>query len=95
MRLREDKIRRIAERLVDELTAQNLTTYTDTTPSARSRRVKAVYDVIVVDMEVEAEIDEEVDRILATYSRTLKPVEADILRRKHKEDVARKRGFVL
>jgi hypothetical protein len=95
MRLREDKVRRIAERIVDELAAQNLTTYTDNSANGRSRRVKAVYDVIVADMEAEAEIDDEVERILATYSRTLKPVEADILRRKHKEDVARKRGFVL
>ena len=95
MRLSEDKVRRIAERIVDGLAAQNLTTYTDASMNARSRRVKAVYDVIVADLEAEAEIDKEVDRILATYSRTMKAVEADILRRKHKEEVARKRGFVL
>lgn len=95
MRLSEDKVRRVAERIVDELAAQHLTTYTDPSINARSRRVKAVYDVIVADMAAETEIDDEVERILATYSRTLKPVEADVLRRKHKEDVARKRGFVL
>jgi hypothetical protein len=95
MRLSEDKVRRVAERIVDELAAQNLTTYTEANMNARSRRVKAVYDVIVADLEAEAEIDKEVDRILATYSRTMKAVEADILRRKHKEEVARKLGFVL
>jgi hypothetical protein len=95
MRLSEDKVRRIAERVVDELAAQELTIYTDTSMNARSRRIKAVYDIILADLEAEAEIDAEVDRILSTYSRTLKAVEADVLRRKHKEDVARKRGFVL
>ena len=61
----------------------------------RALRVKAVYAVIIADLQAEAEIDTEVDRILATYSRQLKPVEQDVLRRKHKEEVARKRGFVL
>ncbi len=95
MRLSEDKVRRIAEQIVDGLASDELVTYTDTSPNARSRRVKAIYDVIVADLQAEEEIDAEVERILATYSRNLKPVEADILRRKHKEDVARKRGFVL
>jgi hypothetical protein len=95
MRLSEDKVRRIAERIVDELQAQNLVTYTTSTALARAARVKAIYDVIMADLAAEAEIDDEVDRILSTYSRTLKPVEQDILRRKHKEEVARKRGFVL
>lgn len=95
MRLSEDKVRRVAERVVDELATQGLATYTDTSMNARSRRVKAVYDAIIADLAAESEIDDEVERILATYSRTLKAVEADILRRKHKEEVARKRGFVL
>jgi len=95
MRLSEDKIRRIAERVVDELAERGLVSYTDRMPAARAARVKVIYDVIVADLQSEAEIDAEVDRILATYSRTLKPVEQDVLRRKHKEEVARKRGFVL
>lgn len=95
MRLSEDKVRRIAERIVDELAEQGLVDYTTTARDARAARVKAVYDTIVDDLRAEEEIDAEVDRILATYSRSLKPVEQDILRRKHKEDVARKRGFVL
>ncbi|MDP9309293.1 MAG: DUF507 family protein [Chloroflexota bacterium] len=95
MRLSEDKVRRIAERVVDELAERGLVDYTTRDPGARAARVKAVYQVIIDDLEAEQAIDAEVDRILATYSRTLKPVEQDVLRRKHKEEVARKRGFVL
>ena len=95
MRLSEDKVRRIAERVVDELAQHGLVDYTDRSAGARSARVKAIYDTIMADLKAEQEIDAEVDRILGTYSRTLKPVEQDVLRRKHKEEVARKRGFVL
>ncbi len=95
MRLTEDKVRRIAERIVDELAERGVVDYTDRNPTARAARVKAVYQVIIDDLQAEQEIDAEVERILATYSRTLKPVEQDVLRRKHKEEVARKRGFVL
>lgn len=95
MRLSEDKVRRIAERVVDELAHGGLVDYTDRSTGARSARVKAIYDTIMADLKAEQEIDAEVDRILATYSRALKPVEQDVLRRKHKEEVARKRGFVL
>ena len=95
MRLTEDKVRRIAERIVDELAERGVVDYTDRNPAARAARVKAVYHVIIDDLQAEQEIDAEVERILATYSRTLKPVEQDVLRRKHKEEVARKRGFVL
>jgi hypothetical protein len=95
MRLSEDKVRRIAERIVDELEAQGLVTYTTHTTEVRALRVQAVYKVINADLAAEAAIDDEVERILSTYSRTLRPVEQDVLRRKHKEEVARKRGFVL
>ena len=37
----------------------------------------------------------EVERILSTYSREIKGTERDILFRKHKEEVARKRGYIL
>ncbi len=95
MRLSEDKVRRIAERIVDGLAERGLVAYTDGSRDARAARVKAVYDAIMENLQEEAEIDAEVERILATYSRALKPVEQDVLRRKHKEEVARKRGFVL
>jgi hypothetical protein len=99
MRLTEDKIRRIAERLHDELAQQGLLAYKET-PGARpgegrAARVKAIYEFIVADLRQEEEIDAEVERILATYSRELKAAERDVLYRKHKEEVARKRGYIL
>lgn len=93
MRLSEDKMRRIAERVIDELESRSLVKYTPTTASGRSQRVKVVYDVLVADMKIEAEIDAEVERILETYSRTLKATERDILRRKHKDEVAKRRNY--
>ena len=95
MRLSEDKIRRIAERIVDEMDERELLGYVGRDPSARSGRVKAVYEVIVADLRLEEEIDEEVERVLATYSRTLRATERDILYRKHKEEIARRRNFDL
>jgi hypothetical protein len=99
MRLTEDKVRRIAERLHDELEQRGLLAYKEV-PGARpgvgrAARVKAIYDFIVADLKREEEIDAEVERILASYSREIKGTERDILFRKHKEEVARKRGYDL
>jgi hypothetical protein len=99
MRLTEDKVRRIAERLHDELEQRGLLAYKEA-PGARpgvgrAARVKAIYDFIVADLKREEEIDAEVERILASYSREIKGTERDILFRKHKEEVARKRGYDL
>ncbi|WP_330216972.1 MULTISPECIES: DUF507 family protein [unclassified Chloroflexus] len=99
MRLSEDKVRRIAERLHDELAERGLLVYRDQPgqrPSdGRALRVKAIYDAIVADLKIEEEIDAEVERILSTYNRELKGIERDVLFRKHKEEVARKRGYIL
>ena len=99
MRLTEDKIRRIAERLHDELAQQGLLAYKEASGArpgeGRAARVKAIYEFIVADLRQEEEIDAEVERILATYSRELKAAERDVLYRKHKEEVARKRGYIL
>jgi hypothetical protein len=99
MRLSEDKVRRIAERLHDELEQRGLLAYKDprgTKPDAgRAARVKEIYEYIMQDLAREEEIDAEVERVLATYSRDLKGTERDILFRKHKEDIARKRGYIL
>lgn len=99
MRLSEDKIRRIAERLHDELAQRGVLAYKEARGvkpgEGRAARVKAIYDFIIAELAQEAEIDAEVERILATYSRELKGTERDVLFRKHKEDVARKRGYVL
>jgi hypothetical protein len=95
MRLSENKVRRIAERIVDELEQQQVLSYTQQGPAFRSQRIKAVYELIMADMAAEAEIDQEVDRVLTTYSRTLRANERDILYRKHKEEIARRRNFEL
>jgi hypothetical protein len=99
MRLTEDKIRRIAENLHDGLEQQGVLEYKDPRGSkpgtGRAQRIKEIYDFIVADLRKEEEIDAEVERILDTYSRGLKGTERDVLFRKHKEEVARKRGYTL
>jgi hypothetical protein len=99
MRLSEDKVRAIAERLHDELAQRDLLAYKEAPgqkPGAgRAARVKQIYDFIVDDLRKEEEIDAEVERILASYSRELRGTERDVLFRKHKEEVARKRGYIL
>lgn len=99
MRLSEDKVRQVAEQLHDGLAQRGLLTYKDkagTKPDVgRAARVKAIYDFIVTDLMREAEVDAEVNRILSTYSRELKGTERDILFRKHKEEVARKMGYIV
>jgi hypothetical protein len=99
MRLTEDKARRVAERLHDELAQRQLLAYKDPAGgkagAGRAARVKEIYDFIVADLRKEEEIDAEVERILDSYSRELKGTERDVLFRKHKEDVARKKGYTL
>jgi hypothetical protein len=99
MRLSEDKIRRIAERLHDELEQRGLVSYKESRGQkprdGRAARVKAIYEFITADLMREEDIDAEVERILNSYSRELKGTERDVLFRKHKEDVMRKRGYLI
>jgi hypothetical protein len=99
MRLSEDKVRRIAERLHDELEQRGLLAYKDPRGAkvgvGRAARVKEIYDYIITDLAREEEIDAEVERVLASYSRDLKGTERDILFRKHKEEIARRKGYIL
>lgn len=99
MRLTEDKVRRIAERLHDELEQRGLLSYKErpgTRPGeGRAARVKHIYDFIMADLKQEEMIDAEVENILASYSREIKGTERDVLFRKHKEEIARKRGYTL
>jgi hypothetical protein len=99
MRLTEDKVRRVAERLHDELAERDLLAYKDPRGSkpgvGRAARVKAIYDFLVADLQQEDDIDAEAERVLQTYSREIKGTERDILFRKHKEEIARKRGYIL
>jgi hypothetical protein len=99
MRLSEDKIRRVAERLHDELAERDLLRYKEPQGakegSGRAARVKQIYDFIVADLKQEEELDAEVERVLQSYSREIKGTERDILFRKHKEELARKKGYIL
>lgn len=99
MRLSEDKVRRIAERLHDELAQRNLVEYREApgnrAGAGRAARVKIIYDFIIQDLLLETEIDAEVEKVLASYSRDIKGTERDILFRKHKEEIARRRGYIL
>lgn len=99
MRLSQDKVRRVAERLHDEMEQRGMLSYKETPGlkpgTGRAARVKKIYDFIVADLEREAEVDAEVERILNTYSRELKGTERDIMFRKHKEEVARKMGYII
>lgn len=99
MRLSENKVRRLAERLHDELGQHGLLAYKDPAGSkpgvGRAARVKALYDFIIADLKREEELDAEVERVLDSYSREIKGTERDILFRKHKEEIARKKGYIL
>ncbi|NJP04153.1 MAG: DUF507 family protein [Chloroflexaceae bacterium] len=99
MRLSEDKVRRITERLHDELVQRELVSYKESRgvkpQQGRAARVKQLYDFIIEDLKREEEIDDEVEKVLATYSREIKGTERDILFRKHKEEIARKRGYII
>ncbi len=99
MRLTDDKVRRIAERLHDELAERGLLEYREPAGArlgtGRAARVKAIFDFILEDLRIEEALDAEVEKVLATYSREIKGTERDILFRKHKEELARKRGYVL
>lgn len=99
MRLSEDKVRRIAERLHDELAKRELLEYREPlggkAGTGRAARVKVIYDFIIEDLLREEELDAEVEKVLASYSREIKGTERDILFRKHKEEIARKKGYIL
>jgi hypothetical protein len=99
MRLSEDKVRRIAERLHEELEQRGLLAYKEQ-PGAkrgegRASRIRHIYTFIIEDLRREEAIDAEVEQILASYSREIKGTERDILFRKHKEEIARKKGYIL
>ncbi len=99
MRLTDNKVRRIAERLHDELATRGLLDYKEIKGKkpgeGRAARVKAIYEFIIADLKREEEVDAEVERILATYSREIKGTERDIMFRKHKEEVMRKKGYLI
>lgn len=99
MRLTPEKVQRIAERLSDELAERGLLEYRppdgQRVGEARTLRIRAIAAALSADLAIEDEIDAEVERILDSYSRTLRGTERDVLFRKHKEEVARRRRYTL
>jgi hypothetical protein len=93
MRLSSDKVHDLADRIVAALAAHpkvHLQTSQD------ALRV-LVGSVIQDDLREEAEIEAEADRLLNQYARQIEKGDLDVhtLRNKFKQELARKRGFVL
>lgn len=95
MRLSPEKIGRIAERIVDALLEKGAIALSQPDRAGRAALVAAIRDLIIADLRIEEEIDAEVERILASYSRPIVGTERDILFRKTKEELASRRGYVL
>jgi hypothetical protein len=95
MRLSPEKIGRIAERIVDALLEKEAISLAHPGRAGRAALVAAIRDLIIADLRIEEEIDAEVERILASYSRPIVGTERDVLFRKTKEEIAARRGYVL
>jgi len=93
LRLSANKIEYLADRILDLLQESDLIHL-----SANVEAVwKTVADTIFADMREEADIDAEVEALLAKHKYEIQNLEMDVsdLRRKFKREVARKRGFTL
>lgn len=95
MRLSPDKVGRVAEMVVDALIAREALLLHRPGQAGRAALVAAIRDLIAADLRIEEEIDREVERILASYSRAIIGTERDILFRKTKEEIAARRGYIL
>lgn len=95
MRLSPEKIGRVAEVVVDTLVEKGAIVLKRPGKAGRAALVAAIRDLISADLRIEEEIDQEVERILASYSRPIVGTERDILFRKTKEEIAARRGYVL
>jgi len=91
MRFSRDKVFSIAEKVIDMLDADPDATLL--TP--RQDAVNAVAGAIFEDLEEEDDIDAEVDRMLEEHQLQIdrENMDAELIRRKFKDQIARKRGF--
>lgn len=91
MRFSRDKIFSIAEKVVDMLDADPEATLL----TNRQDAVNAVAGAIFEDLEEEDDIDAEVDRMLEEHQLQIdrENMDAELIRRKFKDQIARKRGF--
>jgi hypothetical protein len=93
MRLSQNKIEYLADRLVDMMQHDagiHLASSVETV-------WKTTADTIYANMREEQEIDDEVDALIEKHRREIRGLEMDVadLRRKFKREVAKKRGFTL
>jgi len=95
MRLSPDKVGRVAEVVVDALLDKGAIALHRPGKAGRAALVAAIRDLIGADLRIEEEIDQEAERILASYSRKIVGTERDILFRKTKEEIAARRGYIL
>lgn len=95
MRLSPEKIGRVAEVVVDTLLEKGAISLRRPGKAGRAALVAAIRDLITADLRIEEEIDQEAERILASYSRPIVGTERDILFRKTKEEIAARRGYIL
>ena len=93
MRLSQDKVRDLADRIVSAMAAHPKVRLQT---SEEALRV-LVGSVILDDLREEAEIEAEADGLLTQYARQIEKGDLDVhaLRSKFKQELARKRGFVL
>jgi hypothetical protein len=95
MRLSIEKIGRVAEVVVKALLDEKTVTLQRPGRPGQAALVAVIRDLIAEDLVVEDEIDAEVERVLASYSRDIVGTERDILFRKTKEEIASRRGYIL
>jgi len=93
MRLTRNKVHSLAEKIVAMLDEDPEAEYLTSRPDVES----AIAGAILADLEEEEEIDGEVEEMLSEYQRQIEGqgMDAELLRRKFKDQLAKKRGFVV
>lgn len=93
MRLKQDKVHDLAHKIVDML-REHPEIHLESGEDAL--RI-AIGSVILDDLEEEADIDREVDALLAQHSRQMQQADMDPheMRTKFKRQIAKQRGFTL
>lgn len=93
MRFSHSKVHELAERIVAMLESDEDATLL----APRAEVEQAVAGAISTDLRAEDEIDEEVEQMLEQYRHQIENegLDATLLQRKIKHEVARKRGFSL
>jgi hypothetical protein len=91
MRFSQAKIQALAEKIVAMLEEDREARLLESEDQLRLAAASA----IVADLQEEDEIDEEVDRVMEQYQRQIdnEAMDVSLLRRKIKQQIAKKRGF--